>query len=85
MENDPWFNHFLSENDHLHILPEKTAFFYVSTPENAGNLGYRDVIGRPGKKASDLIGWLDVWLRETVMNDVDNGTADYAHSGTADA
>jgi len=39
-------------------LPEKTAFFYVSTPENAGNFGYRDVIGRPGKKASDLIGWL---------------------------
>lgn len=31
-----------------------------------------------------LAGW-DVWLRETVMNDVGNGTADGAHSGTSAA
>ncbi len=42
------------------------------------------LVDRERKRAIWLAG-LDVWLRETVMNDVDNGTADYAHSGTADA
>lgn len=56
MENDSLIKYiFVSENDHLHILPEKAKFFTI---ENTGGLGYRHVIGRLGEKAANLIGWL---------------------------
>lgn len=76
-----WLNQFLWKW-YLRILPKKATFFtfWLLRIQEVCITDMR-LVDWERKQAIWLDGW-DVWLRETVMNDVHNGTADGAHSGT---